>query len=177
MSLWSTTLGPLSVLDVALAAVWLYLVIVNARAGLIRALGNVLGTILAFAIAGRVYDDVGAILPGAPTVAAANAAGFLIAYFVVTILVGLIVYIADKLFLVFKFIPGFGMANTIGGAVVGFAKASILIGALIIVLSQFSSDVGIQDALTNSRLVPIFIWFGQVATWLLPESLRQLPTF
>lgn len=174
MSFLATTYGAFTFIDIAAGVLLLAIVVADMRAGLIRALGNLIGALLAIALAGRLYDDVGGWIPGVPSGPVGNVVGFVVVYLFVSVAVGIVVWTVDKIFSIFKIIPGLGFINTLGGAVVGLVKGSLVIGTILFFLGKVPFSVELSNALDNSSTVHFFLLLAKPAVLLLPESLKVI---
>lgn len=175
MDFFNNMIGPLTYLEAIVGVVFVYTVYVNFRAGLIRALGNLVGMLLAIVLAGQFYDLVAVWLP-IGNEAVANIAGFIIVYIVVSLIVSIIVWIVDRLFAVVRFIPGLGALNKLGGAVIGFLKASISLGSILYFASRFSAGDAFAAAFNDSLFIKVLIAIAKIVIFLLPASVRELPS-
>ncbi|MFH1171788.1 MAG: CvpA family protein, partial [bacterium] len=123
----------MTTLEILLLVVVLGFGIAGFGAGLIQAIGSLVGVFVGTAVATRSYERVAGIaLPifGGNEIAA-SITSFIFLFLVTSRLVGLIVHILDKAFKFLAIFPGLKMLNRLGGFALGIIEGILVIGVVL----------------------------------------------
>ena len=147
--------------------------------GLIKAVGGIVGIVIAGAVASRYYLLISAYI--APFFGSYSALAPILAFSVLFLLIGRIfgflVYLFEKAFDILAFIPFLKTINRLAGALFGLVLAMFIIGPILYVAGKYSPWVGFNNAVAASTLAQIALAISNIMTPLFPEALRQLRSF
>ncbi len=161
----------MNILDWIIVGVLLFYVISGIRAGFILKVGSLLGLILGIIIAGRNYQIVSNWFGGSLLW---DIAAFILIMMLVSVIVGFIAMIVNKIYNFAAIIPGFKLVNRIGGAIVGLLEGCIFLGIILVLLvgiwnpDQSAIQELYQESKLHTPIVSIGKWFGG----LLPDAVR-----
>lgn len=145
--------------------------------GIIHTLGALIGTILGAYIASHYFssvaifigDKIGGNLPVLKIIL------FILIFTVVNRLVGLLFYLAEKVFNVLSIIPFLKTINRLAGAVLGFIEGALVIGLILHVAGTVPlSSWFVGMVLEPSSIARYLLGVARVLVPLLPEALRIL---
>jgi len=141
--------------------------------GLIHTLGAIIGVVVGILAAGNLYQEVApffeffALKPEVARVVA-----FILIFIVVSRLIGYMVYMFDKGFKIIRFIPFASSINRLGGALLGFLEAALVIGTILFVASHFDVSPYINSAIDNSAFAGLLMTIAKIVTPLVPDILK-----
>lgn len=145
--------------------------------GLIHTLGAIIGVVVGAIAAGNLYTVVSPFFEFfflKPNVA--NVIAFIVVFLVVSRLVGWMVHMFDQGFKLIKLIPFASSINRLGGALLGFIEASLVLGTILFVVSNAQISPEIRTAIEGSPFAGLLITLAKVVVPLLPDALRtKLP--
>ncbi len=169
------------IFDVVLVVILAGFVFYGLFFGLIRALGNFIGVVLAGVLSARFYLVLSAKLSFISFVSAHPNIGkaliFIILFFLLNRLFGFAFYLIDKVFHLITFIPFLKTFNRLLGFVFGFLAGSIFIGFSLMVIKEhtiINSIFGVY--LQNSKLTPFFLSIAKIFVPLFPFILQKAKT-
>lgn len=145
--------------------------------GVIHTLGALVGTIAGAYIASHYFslvaifiqDKIGGNLPVLKIIT------FILIFTVVNRLVGLLFYLAEKVFNVLAIIPFLKTINRLAGAVLGFIEGALVIGLILHVAGAIPlSSWFAGRVLEPSSVARYLLGVARVLAPLLPEALRIL---
>ena len=144
--------------------------------GFIHTLGSLLGTVLGVYLASRYYSVMAGWLmsvtgwQGNTT----KVVMFIIAFFLITRLVGIVFFFIEKIFNVLKFLPFVKTFNRFIGLILGLSEGIVTIGFAIFFIERFPLSAGIMSHLANSVIAPYSSGIVSILWPLLPEAFRLL---
>ena len=140
--------------------------------GLIRTLGSLLGVVLgvwlSFIFYLTVYDWVKNLFFGHQL--SGKIVTFIILFTIINRLIGLIFAILDRTFDLISVIPFLKTINRLAGAALGFIEGGLVIGLVLLYVSQTS----FSHWLNGSQVAPFLIKFTQAVIPLLPGLLNKI---
>lgn len=144
--------------------------------GFIHTLGSLFGTLLGVYLASRYYDVLSVWLVHITgwDGNAARVIMFILAFFVINRLVGLVFWLVDRLLSIVTRLPFLSSINRMGGLVAGFLEGLITVGIAMILFDQFPFSERITAAVQESWVVPIAVGSAQVILALVPSVLERL---
>jgi len=141
--------------------------------GLVHTLGAIIGVVIGVLAAGSLYEGIAPFFEFfmlKPSVAKVFA--FIIIFLVVSRLIGYMVHMMDKGFKLARLIPFATMVNRLGGALLGFIEATLVLGVILYVATNFEISPYINQAIDNSALAGLFMTIAGILTPLIPEALK-----
>lgn len=147
------------------------------KAGAIRAVGNVVGTILSAVLAWKFLEPtVNFLAPWFGSSILRQVVFYLILFAVISKLMGLVIYFIEKLFGMVSWLPFAEGANKLIGALVGAVEGIILCTFGILTVAYFAQYVIVNpatlDALKTSRLATPIVSASPVLFFLLPKEVN-----
>lgn len=166
----------MSILDLILVLVILCFVGFGFKAGIVRMIGMILGTVLGIFIAGFFYQRIAEfLLPFfLGNLNLARIISFILIFILVSRLIGLIFWIIVKLTNLIARLPLINIVNRLGGAFLGLVEANICLGLILYFLSKYSLGSFFDGLLLNSLLAEPLILFVSFLTVLLPEEIQEI---
>jgi membrane protein required for colicin V production len=167
----------LSYLDILLIILLGLSLIDGLRRGLWRMLGQIVGLFLAVYIASQRYLDFYNWAQDWLNIneTTEKIISFLILFFIVSALVGLVFFLVEKVFKFVSIIPLGGLLNRLLGAALALFGSSILLGLLLFLFSRYSWAAGLAGIqLTNSVLTPPLVKLATGVLPYLPDALKTL---
>lgn len=145
--------------------------------GIIHTLGALVGTIAGAYIASHYFSLV-AIFIGdkiGGNLSVLKVITFILIFTVVNRLVGLIFYLAEKVFKVLSIIPFLKTINRLAGAVLGLIEGALVIGLILHVAGVIPlTSWFVERVLDPSSIARYLLGVARVLVPLLPEALRIL---
>lgn len=142
--------------------------------GLFHTLGSVIGTIVGIIFASRLVDPAFStfgFLFGGGT--AAKIILFILIFFLITRLVGLVFWFLSKFFHFFSWIPFLRSFDRVLGALFGFIEGVIVVGVVLFYAMQVLPDDTLRNVLETSRVADFLIVTMTTLQVFFPESARQ----
>ncbi len=141
--------------------------------GLIHTLGAIVGVVIGVIAAGELYVEVTPFLQffGFKE-EAARVISFVVIFLAVSRLFGYIVHKFDQGFKIIRFIPFASSINRLGGALLGFFEAALVIGTILFVASSFQLSPEINQAIDNSAFAGLLMTIAGIVTPLIPDVLK-----
>ena len=141
--------------------------------GLVHTLGAIIGAIAGVAIAGSLYNDVAPFFQFLMVKeSVAHVLAFIVVYLVVARLIGYALHMLDSGFKIARFIPFASSINRLGGAMLGFLEATLVLGIVLYVASHFQLSPAINQAIDNSAFAGLLMTISSFLTPLIPDSLK-----
>lgn len=145
--------------------------------GIIHTLGALVGTILGAYVASHYFSPV-AIFIGdkiGGNLSVLKVITFILIFTVANRLVGLIFYLAEKVFKVLSIIPFLKTINRLAGAVLGLIEGALVIGLILHVAGVIPlTSWFVERVLDPSSVARYLLGVARVLVPLLPEALRIL---
>ena len=99
---------------------------------------------------------------------------FFLIFLLVSKIVSLIFKLLDRLFKILSIIPFTKTLNRLAGLVLGAIEALLILSVLIFLLSRYSLDPRIDEALKQSKFAPVIVKFIFPLWPLLPEMIKKI---
>lgn len=166
----------MSIFDIALLIIIGGFALFGLWFGLIRTLGSLIGTVVGVYVAGRFYESLANWI--------INFTGwsqnhvkviiFIVAFLIITRLVGFVFWIIEKVFSIFTKLPFLHGIDKILGMVLGALEGIVVVGVSLFFIARFPISSVFMDGLANSRVAPPLVKIASILVPLLPEALRVL---
>lgn len=141
--------------------------------GLVHTLGSLLGTIIGIIFASRLVDptfQTFGFLFGGGTIS--RIIIFIIIFFLVTRVIGVVFWFIGKIFNVLAWIPFARSFNRLLGGLFGFVEGIIVVGVVLFYVMQVLPDDTLKTALETSRVADYLLATMSVLQVFFPESAR-----
>jgi len=142
--------------------------------GLIHTIASLIGSILGIIIASRLVDPVfeafGFLLGGG---AFARIVLFILIFFVVIKLVGIVVWFVTKVFDLLAWIPFAQTFNRLLGGVFGLIEGIVVVGVVLYYMMLVLPDDALRSMLETSNVANILIAMMSALQVFFPETVRQ----
>lgn len=144
--------------------------------GFVHTVGSLMGTVLGAYLASRYYKPMAEWLIGITgwDENISSVLMFIIAFFLINRLVGLVFWILDKALSVITRLPFIKSINRFGGLVLGIFEGLLTIGLIFYFIQRFPFSEIVMGHVAQSWVVPFCIDVAVVLLPLLPEGLRLL---
>lgn len=167
----------ISLIDVILILIIAGFVFYGLFFGLIRMVGACFGMIIGAILASRFYLVVFEFAQ--PFLFGYNNLGkvvtFLFLFSLISKLVSLVFYFADRAFSLLTIIPFLKTFNRVGGALFGVLVGSLSVGLVLYVSSKYAIvDNWFGVWLVDSKIAPLLVGFAKILLPLLPEVMKKL---
>lgn len=142
--------------------------------GLVHTLGAIIGAFVGIFAAGSLYDDIAPFFEFfliKPSVARVLA--FILVLLFASRLVGYAIHAMDSAFKIAKLIPFATMVNRLGGALLGFIEATLILGTVLFVASHFDLSPALNEAINNSAFAGLLTGLTGFLVPLIPDSISQ----
>ncbi|HAO52320.1 TPA: hypothetical protein DCQ85_02515 [Candidatus Magasanikbacteria bacterium] len=144
--------------------------------GFVRAFGSLIGTFLGVYLAGRYYQDLANWLIsvtgwGANT---SKVLMFVLAFFIITSLVGVLFWFIDRIFKIVSIIPFVKTFNRLFGLGLGIIEGILSLGLFVYFIERIPLSEKIMTSLANSIIAPILSDIASIFLPLLPKALQLL---
>ncbi|MFA5954600.1 MAG: CvpA family protein [Patescibacteria group bacterium] len=147
--------------------------------GFIRAIGGIIGIIIAAFVAGQFYlwlaNIVGPIF--GPFQAVARIASFAFLFLLIGRLFGFVVLLVERAFDFLAFLPFLKSINRLAGALFGLILGVLVLGTLLYIAGKYSLWTSFNDAVIQSQLAQYLLVASSILRPLFPESVRQLQSY
>ncbi len=162
--------------DIILLILWFGFTWAGFWYGLIQTLGGIIGIFAGAVIAGRFYTFAGSWIGSADRLGLSQWLAFTFIFVVVNRVVAIAIGTIGKVLNVAKIIPGVGLLNRLGGAIVGLVEGALVLGLIITVARTLLPASGLVQQLDGSRIADLLGSIGGTLTPLLPEAIRGVKT-
>ncbi len=142
--------------------------------GLIHTLGAIIGVFVGIIGASQLYisfsqffkflmirDNVAEII------------AFIILFVGISRLIGYMVHMFDQGFKLARLIPFATTVNRLAGGLLGFFEATLVLGTILFVMSNFGFSPELNSAIDNSAFAGLLITIAKIVTPLVPETLSS----
>jgi len=147
--------------------------------GFIHTLGSFLGVFLGAALAARYYTHIAGawdwVFFGNEKIA--EIVIFVVIFVLISRVVGIIFWLANKIFGVVKLFPFLGSLNRLLGAILGFLEGVLILATVLFLVNQYQISPSIIDKLKDSEIAQILLTMAAVIKPLLPETVKNLTEF
>lgn len=159
--------------DVVLLVIFFGFVGAGFYFGMIHTLGAIIGVVIGVIAAGSFYVEIAPFFQFFMIKeSVANVLAFIIAFLVISRLIGYMVHMFDKGFKLARLIPFATMANRLGGALLGFFEAALSLGIILYVADRFDISPYINNAIDGSPFAGLLITIGSILTPLIPGTIN-----
>ncbi|HEY7466224.1 MAG TPA: CvpA family protein [Dehalococcoidia bacterium] len=159
----------MSWIDVAILATMLWFTYAAFHAGMIREIITIVGAVFAVALAGLFYtelaEDVHVAVDNQETARIIAFAMIFGATILAAQLTALFLKQAASLLML-------GLADSVGGAAIGFVKGFVFVEIALILMITFGS-LGLNGAVEDSALAPFYLDFLPVLKFILPGEFKD----
>ncbi len=146
------------------------------KKGLIQSVGSLVGLILGVAIASRYYgqvaDTIGVVSFGSEQ--SRQITAFILVFLVVSQAVGFVAWIIGRAVNLLSVIPGIGLVNRVGGAVLGFLEGLFVIGIILDFATRLTGSEQLAIAIESAQFAQYAVRAAELFTPLLPQALRAV---
>lgn len=144
--------------------------------GLIQTLGALVGITLGAYLAGIWHAMLGDWLT--PVFlgheVAAKIVAFIILFTIINRLIGLLFWVANKIFNIISIIPFLKTINRLAGAILGLAEGVFVLGTILFVIGKYSDNDWFNGMVGASDLAGGLMAISTIVLPLLPEALKLL---
>lgn len=144
--------------------------------GLVHTVGSLIGTAFGVYLASRYYEPVASWV--------INFSGwnqnyvkvivFVIAFLLITRLVGFVFWVMEKFLTIFTRMPFIHGLDRMLGAIFGALEGAIVVGVSLFFISRFPISLTFMAGLGESQLAPPLVKLASILIPLFPEALRML---
>lgn len=169
---------PISYFDLALLIIIAGFGLFGLWFGLVHTLGSLVGTVAGAYLAAIYYEPVANWLM--------NTTGwgenfskvliFIIVFFLINRLVGLVFWIVDKILSFFTRLPFISSIDRVFGMAFGVLEGAIVLGLIFYFIGKFPVGVNFMSWIVESKIVPHLIKIASVLLPLLPMALKTIQT-
>lgn len=151
----------------ALAGLWF---------GLVHTIGSLAGTVLGVYLATRYYEPAANWLINTTGWGAnfSKVLIFVIAFFIINRLVGLVFWVIDKILSVITRLPFVNGINRFLGLIFGILEGVIVLGMVFYFIARFPVGDKFMVALSASQIAPTTVNVASVLWPLIPDAIRTL---
>lgn len=144
--------------------------------GFIHTLGSLLGTVVGVYLASRYYGVMADWLMSVTDWQGniSKVIMFVVAFFLITRLVGIVFFFVEKFFNILKFLPLVKTFDRFIGFILGLAEGIITIGFVIFFIERFPLSQHFMSLLAYSTIAPYTSKIASMVRPLLPEAFRLL---
>lgn len=156
-------------LDIVIIVYLVISVISGLVQGLIKTLLSIIGVIVGILLASHFYTQLGGILTFISNRDAANVAGFIIILLVVMAVFSIIAWILRSFIKAIML----GLADKLGGGVLGFFLGALSISAILAIIVKYNQS----GIITGSKLAALFLDKFPMVLGLLPSGFDSIRNF
>ena len=169
---------PLSYFDLALLIIIAAFGLFGLWFGLVHTLGSLVGTIAGAYLAAIYYEPVANWLIKTTGWGEnfSKVLIFIIVFFLINRLVGLVFWIVDKILSFFTHLPFINSIDRIFGAAFGLLEGAIVLGLIFYFIGKFPVGMSFMTWVTESKVVPHLIKIASILLPLLPMALKTIQT-
>jgi len=147
--------------------------------GLIKAVGGIIGIIVAVFVAGHFYLFLTGLIGRffGPFQNAATILSFIFLFLLAGRLFGYVVLLVEKAFNIIAFIPFLKSINRLAGAFFGLILGALVLGTILYVIGKYSQWESFNNAVVASELAKYILFVSDIVRPLFPEAVRQLRSY
>lgn len=161
----------MAIVDLILIIAVLGFIVSGFFSGFIHTLGNILGTLIGIFVSARLTGPIAEFI-GAGGNGLMTIIIFIILFLLVSRLVGLFVWLGEKFFGWFKWIPFAKLADRLLGAALGLIEGVIIVSIVLFYAVQILPDAALKVALENSAITQALLESLTLLQLLFPADLR-----
>ena len=146
--------------------------------GLVHTIGSLVGTVAGVYLAGIYYEPVANWLINTTGWGAnfSKVLMFIIVFFVINRLIGLIFWVVDKFLSFFTHLPFIHSIDRIFGMAFGLLEGALGLGIIFYFIGKFPVGEQFMGWITSSKLVPYLVKIASILWPLLPEAIKTIQT-
>ncbi len=146
--------------------------------GLVHTLGSLVGTVVGAYLAAVYYEPVASWLIKTTGWGEnfSKVLIFVIVFFIINRLVGLVFWIVDKLLSFFTHLPFVNSIDRIFGMAFGLLEGAIMLGLIFYFIGKFPVGINFMTWITESKVVPQLVKIASILIPLLPMALKTVQT-
>ena len=166
----------MEITDIVLLLIVLGFGLVGLKAGLIHAVGSLLGTVFSFYLAIRYYEPVASWIISWTGWGdnIARVVVFIIAFLIIGRLVGIIFWLLQKIMHIVTWLPFVKTFNRLLGFVFGAIEGVVVLGVAIYFIERFPLSLSFMEGLARSEVAAMLSAVGGLMWVLAPEALKLL---
>lgn len=162
-------------IDIILLVVFFGFVAAGFYFGLIHTLGAIIGVVIGIIGASQLYDSFAQFFKFFMLKDnVAEIISFIILFVGISRLIGYMVHMFDKGFKLARLIPFAIMVNRLAGGLLGFFEATLVLGTILFVISNFNFSPEMNSAIDNSAFAGLLITIAKIVTPLVPDTLTNV---
>lgn len=144
--------------------------------GLVHTLGSLLGTIAGVYLASRFYEPVANWIVQYTGWGAniSKTITFIIAFILITRLVGFIFWLIEKAFSIVTKLPFIKSIDKISGLIFGLLEGAFVVGMALFFFTRFPLGPKFMEGLAQSHVAPPLVKMASILWPLLPDALRAI---
>ncbi len=144
--------------------------------GFVHTIGSLVGTVAGVYLAGNYYEPVANWLISTTGWGAnfSKVLMFIIVFFVINRLVGLVFWILDKFLSFFTHLPFINGIDRILGMVFGLLEGALGLGIIFYFIGKFPVGIQFMGWITESKIVPSLVKLASVLWPLLPDAIKTI---
>ncbi|MFH1292084.1 MAG: CvpA family protein [bacterium] len=166
----------MSYFDLSLVAIVIGFGLFGLWFGLVHTFGSLLGTAVGLFLASRYYEPMANWLASVTgwTGNFSKVLMFIIAFVLITRLVGFVFWILEKTLGIFTKLPFIRGFNHLLGALFGVFEGIILIGASLYFIARFPLGQNFMNSLGSSNLAPVLVNPVKILMPVIPDAIKFL---
>jgi membrane protein required for colicin V production len=141
--------------------------------GFVHTIGNLIGTVVGIAVASRTSGAFSENFGGG---GGGKVLAFLILFFLISRVIGVLFWLVDKVGGVISFIPFAGAFNRVLGAIFGLVEGLLTVGVLLYFSMLYLPEGALHAALESSHFAKYLIAAVSAMQVLFPASMRTTET-
>lgn len=167
---------PFSYFDLALIIIVAGFGLCGLWFGLVHTLGSLVGTVAGAFLAGVYYEPVANWLIKTTGWGEnfSKVLIFIIVFFLINRVVGLVFWIMDKILSFFTHLPFINGINRILGLAFGIFEGAVVLGLIFYFIGKFPVGTNFMTWITESKIVPHLVKVASILWPLLPTALKTI---
>ncbi|MFA6424517.1 MAG: CvpA family protein [Candidatus Magasanikbacteria bacterium] len=167
---------PVSYFDFALIIIIASFGLFGLWFGLVHTIGSLVGTVAGVYLAGVYYEPVANWLINTTGWGAnfSKVLMFIIVFFVINRLVGLVFWLVDKFLSIFTHLPFIHSIDRLLGMIFGLLEGALMLGIIFYFIGKFPVGVTFMGWVTSSKIIPAVVKMASILWPLLPDALKSI---
>ena len=166
----------LTILDLVLILIIFVFVAYGFVAGLIQAIGALVGLFIGAYLAGQFYEPFAEMI--LPIVLGnenfANIAAFVLIFGITSRLIGFAFHMINKVFHIFSIIPFLKSINRLAGAFLGLLEGVLVLSLILYFVSRFPLTAWLSAYIVTSNVAAMLIFAAEIFSPFLPEISKEI---
>ncbi len=144
--------------------------------GLVHTIGSLVGTFAGVYLAGLYYEPVATWLINTTGWGAnfSKVLMFIIVFFVINRLIGLVFWIIDKFLSFFTHLPFIRSLDRLLGLTFGLLEGALGLGVIFYFIGKFPVGIQFMEWVTTSKIVPSLVKLASILWLLLPDAVKTI---